>query len=93
MTSDMADAIEIMARAIAAAKGIEICNDATYRHSSFGLLAKVALIAITDSGYAVVPIEPTEAMLAVGQDGWLDDPARRSSTLYRAMIESGKVTA
>jgi hypothetical protein len=55
--------------------------------------ARDVIAALADTGLAVVPVEPTEAMLTAGQDAWLDDPARRSSTLYRAMIESGKVTA
>lgn len=57
------DLTETVARALASAKGIEICADASYRHSTFGPLATAALTAIREAGYAVVPIEPTEAML------------------------------
>jgi hypothetical protein len=35
-----------------------------------------------------VPREPTTAMLAAGQVAWLNDPQKRSSTLYRAMVEA-----
>lgn len=35
-----------------------------------------------------VPVEPTAAMLAAGQTAWLKDPLRKSSTLYRAMVEA-----
>lgn len=51
--------VEAIARGIAEAKGIEICAGASYRHSTFGPLAQAALTAITEAGYAVVPIEPT----------------------------------
>lgn len=34
----------------------------------------------------LVPVEPTQEMLKAGQDAWLKDPAKRSSTLYKAML-------
>lgn len=36
--------------------------------------------------HALVPREPTTTMLAAGQSAWLDDPQRRSSTLFKAMV-------
>lgn len=37
-------------------------------------------------GWKLVPVEATLEQLAAGQAAWLNDPMRRSSTLYRAMI-------
>lgn len=50
---------ETIARGIAVAKGIEICADASYEHSAIGALAKAAINALTEAGYAIVPMEPT----------------------------------
>ncbi|WP_018390872.1 hypothetical protein [Ancylobacter sp. FA202] len=36
--------------------------------------------------WKTVPIEPTTVQLRAGQDAWLKDPLRLSSTLYRAMV-------
>jgi hypothetical protein len=32
--------------------------------------------------------EPTATQLAAAQTAWLDDPLRKSSTIYRAMIDA-----
>jgi hypothetical protein len=39
-------------------------------------------------GWKLVPVEPTAQMLIAGQQAWLDDPMRRSSTLYSAMLSA-----
>lgn len=39
-------------------------------------------------GYALVPIEPTDAMLRAAQDAWIADPLRRSSTIIKAIIKA-----
>ncbi len=39
-------------------------------------------------GWVLVPRDPTMKMLAAGQTAWLADPLRKSSTLYRAMIDA-----
>lgn len=49
--------VEAIVRGIAKAKGIEICADASYWHSKFGPLAHVALTAIADAGYEIVPAQ------------------------------------
>lgn len=36
--------------------------------------------------WKTVPVEPTTTQLAAGRDAWCKDPARRSSTLYSAMV-------
>ena len=64
----MTELIEAVARAIAREKRIEICSDASYRHSTFGPLAQAALTAITDAGYRIVKDEPTPAMINRGVD-------------------------
>ena len=53
--------------------------------------AEHILAAITNAGYAVVPESATTAQLTAGQTAWLNDPCRRSSTLYRAMVEAGRI--
>lgn len=58
---------------------------------------KAAVEAISQAGFAIVPIEPTEAMeeaardvpfIAMGNGDYLE-PDR--SDIYRAMIQAGKV--
>lgn len=44
--------------------------------------------AVVPPTHALVPREPTTAMLAAGQRAWLTDPQRRSSTLFRAMVDA-----
>ena len=53
--------------------------------------AMLAIASIEAAGYAIVPARETVAILSAGQKAWNDDPAKLSSTLYRAMIEAGKV--
>lgn len=42
--------------------------------------------ALAVDGLCLVPKEPTMAMLYAGERAWINDPLKRSSTLYRAMI-------
>jgi hypothetical protein len=37
-------------------------------------------------GYAIVPVEPTAAMLKAAQTAWSHDAFKRTSTLWKAMI-------
>jgi hypothetical protein len=39
-------------------------------------------------GWKLVPIEPTDAMLAAAIVPWRNDPAKKSSTIYKAMVEA-----
>ena len=55
--------IEAIARALCKSQG-EPDNCAKFYTES----AQAALTAITEAGYAVVPVEPTEAMIEVGAD-------------------------
>lgn len=55
---------------------------AVYRTGS-----RVALAAALE-GLLIVPAEPTMAMLAAGQKAWIADPLKRSTTLYKAMVEA-----
>lgn len=51
---------------------------------------EIAVAALTAAlavdGLCLVPKEPSVAMLAAGEMAWINDPLKRSSTLYRAMI-------
>ena len=41
---------------------------------------------VAPPGWRMVPEEPTEAMLSAAQSAWLRDPARKTTTMYRAML-------
>ncbi|WP_425105450.1 hypothetical protein [Ancylobacter sp.] len=43
--------------------------------------------------WKMVPVEPTTTQLAAGRDAWCKDPARRSSTLYSAMVAAAPARA
>jgi len=98
----MDDLREVIARAIAKADRVEICSDASYRHSAYGGKADAALAAIKQAGFVVVPAEPTEAMVDAGarvtwwgSDGeteWEESvPTGVEGQIYRAMIEASNV--
>lgn len=42
-------------------------------------------------GHAIVPIEPTPAMLKAGQTAWLTDSLKRTTTLWKALVEAGRI--
>lgn len=42
----------------------------------------------TPPGWKLVPIEPTNAMLSAAVIAWKNDPAKKSSTIYRAMVQA-----
>lgn len=86
---------EIMARGIATAKGIEICSDATYEYSSIGALAKAAISALAEAGFAIVPLEATEQMIANGlfeaescTDDWTASAACLPGHVWKAMVRA-----
>lgn len=41
-------------------------------------------------GWAIVPIEPTTAMLSAAVTAWNADILKRTSTIWKAMIEAGR---
>jgi hypothetical protein len=43
-------------------------------------------------GYAIVPVEPTAAMLKAAQTAWSHDAFKRTSTLWKAMIAAAGET-
>lgn len=58
-----------------------------------GMAAAIeALLAALESAegreWVSVPREPTEAMLRAAQNAWLDDPMKRTTTMYKAMIDA-----
>lgn len=90
-------AIEAGARALAAKRKFELSSDLRHfaPNSKTGLALSDAAAVITAyeahlkaEGFVVVRAEPTVAMLAAGQKAWLEDPLRKSSTLYRAMLSA-----
>ena len=60
MTRD--EIVELMARTLAKEDRIEICSDATYRHSTYGPRASATLRALEAAGYQIVQGDPV---------GWL----------------------
>ena len=58
--------IEIVSRAVWIEEGHPVSDDCRYYHAH----ADAVLRAITEAGYAVVPVEPTEAMIEDGADAW-----------------------
>lgn len=38
--------------------------------------------------HVIVPREPTGEMLRAAQSAWLDDPMKRTSTMYSAMLST-----
>jgi hypothetical protein len=56
-------------------------------------IARAALSAIEAEDWQVVPKTETMEQQAAGYIAWRDDPLKRSSTLYRAMLAAApKVT-
>ena len=57
---------------------------------------ETALAAIKDAGYAVVPVEPTEAMVLVTQHSSVGKSPvlseRMTKEVYKAMLEAAKET-
>ena len=53
--------------------------------------ARIALAAIEAAGFRIVPAEATGAQIFAGQQAWVADPTRRSSTLYRAMVAASTI--
>jgi hypothetical protein len=59
------------------------------QHRSWEWCAQAALQAITDAGYAVVPVEPTEAMIEVAIRRCVSGDELYGS-IYKAMIEASQ---
>ncbi|PCJ95924.1 MAG: hypothetical protein COA52_02450 [Hyphomicrobiales bacterium] len=48
-------------------------------------------LALLEAGtHVLVPKKASRAMLTAGASAWLADPERRSTTLYRAMIQAAQ---
>ena len=80
-------AIEAMARAVCAADGCYKydIDDLWHHYISH---AQAAYDALAAAGFAVVPVEPTEAMV---QAAWQREPKHPNPTeAYRAMIAAAK---
>lgn len=58
----------------------------------FGALADSIVRSLADSGYAIVPIEPTEAMITDGYNRYdYDNFHFDALEIYRAMVKAGRV--
>lgn len=92
----MSDIVEVMARAIA-----EASDEYTNLWRLYEKQAEIALAALDAAGFAIVPKEPTEAMLQAALNAY-DKPARdfdnddwRAQYVadYRAMLAALKAEA
>lgn len=84
--------IEVMAREIDHALVWEVEGDTragelTQREQR--AVAAAALAAIEAQGFAIVPVEPTQAMLNVGLDAFLDRE-QGTADIYRVMITAAQ---
>lgn len=61
-----------------------------FAREAIAALQAESAISVPD-GFVLVPREPTLSQLKAGQDAWLADTERKSSTLYKAMIEAGRL--
>lgn len=95
MTEERGALIEAMARALCEAQGVRRIDGNEMARARDEVEA--ALTAISNAGFAIVPVEPSEAMeeaardvpfIAMG-DGEYAEPDRID--IYRAMIEAGRV--
>lgn len=94
--------METIARAIYAATHRVCCNGTTPDENddawrSYKIEAEAVLEAIEQSGHAIVPIEPTEAMCEAGRSemcgalSFAKGRIARQRDGYVAMIQAGKV--
>ena len=91
MTSDDS-LIEAMARAHYVSRyADEWENTMLAEKDSFLRAMRAALTALRDQGYAVVPREPTEAMLTEGaSECWGENPHEDARDCWTAMLEAAE---
>ena len=77
----MSDIVKVMANAMRP-YNTEVSPIAIYE-------VELAIKAIEQAGYAIVPVEPTEAMLDAGERVW-SDTTGTTPAAYKAMIEASK---
>ena len=84
----MKELVEKMARAMCGSKAWPV----VFQSGAAQELSRAALRAITDAGYAVVPVEPSWGMKIAGrdailaEDGSLDLSSDDAFACYRAML-------
>lgn len=55
--------------------------------------AALAVLAVIESaGLRIVPAEATMPQISAGQLAWCNDPLRKSTTLYKAMVAASPLT-
>lgn len=95
----MTDIIEIMARAMCLDDGNDPDADfvgGAKKWEAYAHDAGICVAALTEAGFAIVPVEPTEAMADAGYGVLADADDRMlayrdASDVYRAMIQSGRI--
>lgn len=92
----MTTIIETMARAIYADTHRVCCNGTTPDENddawhSYKIEAEAALEAVEQSGHAIVPIAPTEAMIDAGYNSEDCDGWSGPTSCWQRMIQAGKV--
>ncbi|MGV1682933.1 hypothetical protein [Sphingopyxis sp. NJF-3] len=83
----MTNIIETMARAMQESRAWP----AVYSGGTAEVLARAALAALTEAGFAIVPVEPTLEMSSAGLEAIIDLHCGEAPAAYRAMIEAGRV--
>lgn len=92
--------IETIARKMCAETGYDFDFENDFTRSSSGDddgqsywlgLAQAVLTAIEQSGHAIVPIEPTEAMIDAGYNSEDCDGWSGPTSCWQRMIQAGKV--
>lgn len=78
--------IEKVARALAKADGIEICSDASYRHSAYGIRARAAIKAMREPSPAMLDRFVSRALCVSihGEGGW----SEYGRNQWQAMIDA-----
>lgn len=102
MTTPLIEAIarklvEAMAQAPVSEEQWQATSENVADRKTLDSWAEAALTAITEAGYAVVPVEPTEAMLERGRweaesctDDWTVRAACLPGHVYRGMISAAQ---
>lgn len=94
MTEERGALIEAMARALCEAQGVRRIDGNEMARARDEVEA--ALTAITEAGYALVPVEPTDAMLEAGHDLLTEhgcNPLTGDAELcWEAMISASPIT-
>lgn len=79
------DVLKLRAKIVEMEKQALVCRVEDVAHAGSLLPA-----SSVPEGFKLVPIEPTDAMLKAAQKEWLNDPLRRTTTMWKAMLAATK---